>query len=115
MSDFPHQLRIFRGTVASGGTQSDDGVWSDNPAAEDDNEVYNDRADVQDAGSTLERDNLGSPSNPSNAVAFLRDEKAIGDIKVGDLADITWEDGSKDKAVVSKKRRLDGTVFLRYV
>lgn len=115
MSDYPHLLRVYRGTDPSGGAQTDDGVWTDNPALADDNEVYNDRADVQDGGVTLEKDNLASPANPSNAIAFLRKEKLIKDIKVDDSVEITWEDGTKDLARVAKVRRLDSSILLRYV
>jgi hypothetical protein len=113
--DWPHKLRIARATAPGGGSQSDDGVWSDNAGQDDDTVVYDSLADVQDAGKTLERDNLGSPSNPSTAIAFLKDEKKIKDIKVGDVAEITWEDGTKDKATVIRIRRIDGALALKNV
>lgn len=111
--DYPHWIRIFRGTPTSGGTQDDEGVWTDDVGLDDVEEVYDGPADVQDGGKTVERDNLGSPEPVSNAVAFLKKEKEINLIKVGDGAEITWEDGSKDMADVTKIRKFDGTVFLR--
>ena len=113
--DWPHKLRIARATAPGGGSQNDDGVWLDNADQDDDTVVYDDKADVQDAGKALERDNLGSPTNPSSAIAFLKDERKIKDIKPGDVAEITWEDGTKDKATVLRVRRIDGALALKNV
>lgn len=113
MNHYPHKLLIFRGTESPGGNQDDDGVWVDDTGLADVEEIYNDRADVQDGGKELQRDNLGSPDVTSDAVAFLRDESTLKNIRPGDQAEITWEDGTTDLADVSKIRRLDGTVFLK--
>jgi hypothetical protein len=114
MSDYPHTLRITRGSTDPGaGGQDVDGVWTPDPGQPQEVVLYDGPADVQDGGDTVERDNAGSPTAISNAVAFLADESQLSLILPNDAAKVTWADGSVTQAAVNKVRKLDGTIFLK--
>lgn len=111
---WPHLLVIYTVNATSGGgSQDDDGAFTDNPATEDRAVVYRGRGDVQDGGKMFRRDEAGAPVESSDAVIFLADERSISLIQEDMLVDITWEDGTTSQATVSKVRRLDGTVWVR--
>lgn len=108
---YPHRLLITR-PVAGGGTQNPDtGVSTPGSSTT----VYDGNADVQDEGKALSRDTDGRPTEMSDAVAYLADEAAIGSIKNGDGAVVTWEDGTTADATVQKRVRLDGKLHLQWV
>jgi len=108
---YPHRLLITR-AVAGEGTQDPD-TGESTPGST--SRIYNGKADVQDEGKALSREPGGRPTEMSDAVAYLEDESAIGTIKTGDLALVTWEDGTTADAMVQKVVRLDGTLFLKWV
>lgn len=121
---WPHWLRIVgprtdgSGNLAgNNGTTSDDGVYKDSPVYLDEEILYDGPADVQDGGRMFNKDNGGDYSPTSDAVAFLKDEKAIGSMikRTGLRAEITWEDQTVDIADIQRIRRLDATIWLKRV
>lgn len=106
---YPHQLVITR--PGAGAQDPDTGAWVPGAATT----VYDDLADVQDAGVVVEQKADGTPVRRSDAEVFLKDESGIGGIKVGDDAVVTWEDGTTADAKVSLVRRLDGALGLEWV
>jgi hypothetical protein len=111
---WPHNLYIVRPGSGEGGGYNEDDEWVEDE--EDIPEVvYNGGADVQDTGRTIQRTDEGLPSVRSDAVAFLRDEKAVADVKVGDPVMIRWEDGTFADATVIRVSRFDGSLDLTRV
>lgn len=118
---YPHRLKILQGqpgsTVAGpvGSQDEEEGTWTptDNPEAPSADTVYEDLADVQDKGIVLSRDQSGAPTETADAVAYLADESKIGQIKVGQTAEVTWEDGTTSLGRVVKVVRLDGSLMLK--
>lgn len=114
ISLWPHKLYMVRPGSGSGGAYNDDDEWVPDPA-DVPFIVYNDRADVQDQGRSIQRTEEGLPSLRSEAVAFLRDESKLGLFQVDDTVTIVWEDGTDSDAVVIRISRLDGSLDLRRV
>lgn len=118
---FPHRLKILQGQPDSsvagpvGSQDEEEGTWTptDSPEAPSADTIYEDLADVQDKGIILARDQSGAPTETADAVAYLADESKIGEIKVGQTAEVTWEDGSVSKGRIVKVVRLDGSLMLK--
>lgn len=109
MEKFPHTLRITR--PSANGVQGDDGAWA--PAAA--TTLYDDGADLQDAGETEQRMDDGTPVRDSDGRAFLEVTTAIRTFRPGDDAVGTWEDASTATGKVRGTRRIDGVVFIEWI
>ena len=85
------------------GSRSSTGGYSPGAAST----VSSGRADVQDSGRVLERAGLSE----GGAVAFYSGAIAA---QPGDAAEIAWDMGGTTDATVTRVRRLDNTLVLRY-
>ena len=117
---FPHRLRVTRPNPATPGSgdQDDDGVWvpTVDPNVPGEITLYNERADVQDDGATVTRDRTtGVPVEKADAKAFLRIPGAVAAIKRGDIAHVTWEDGTISDAEIVDVVRLDGKLRMNFL
>lgn len=118
--NFPHYVVVTRtgpGANTPGGVQDpDEGTWTDDPALPDKALVTKGRADVQDVGTVVQRDEAGMPTLTSDATCFFRTESKVKLCKDGDTVLIHWNDGQPDStARIVKIRRLDGTLMLSRV
>jgi len=112
MLGYPHHLHVERATR----TESDDlGGFVEGETRV----VYDDRADVQDAGRSsvggaqVTRDG-GTVTEEGDATAFLPPEADADAFAVGDQAVITWPDGTDQAATVARVVRLDDKLMLSY-
>lgn len=104
-------LSIASGT---GGTQDPStGAWS--AGAYPTTTLYDDAADVQEVGLTIGRTPDGLPVMVGDATAYLRDESVIPFLLAGDLATVTFNDGTTQTAQVARAQRLDGAVALKWL
>lgn len=107
---FPHRLSITR--PGEGGTQDrETSAWVPAPPLY----LYDGGADVQDEGVVLKRAADNTPTETSDAAAYLEDWSRIGRIQPDDDARVVWEDGSESVGQVVRVRRLDGVVMLRWL
>lgn len=91
--------------------QAPDGAWTPaEPVV-----LYAGPADVQDSGPALRRAEDGTPTQASDADAFLADWRRSHGIRPGDDAVVGWGDGEESAATVVGVRRLDGRVALRWI
>lgn len=110
---FLDHLTLSIATGTSGVQDPDTGAWS--AGAYPDTTLYDDAADVQDVGLIIGRTPDGLPVMAGDATAFLRDESVIPFILAGDMATVTFRDGTTQTARVAKARRLDGVVALEWL
>lgn len=106
---YPHRLLVTR--EGAGAQDPDTGAWTPGAPVS----VYDGEADVQDEGETIQRDSDGRPTKVSDATAYLADESGIGSFREGDVAVVTWEDGTTADAVVQRVVRLDGKLQLGWL
>lgn len=111
MSEYPHHIRVTRpGPIV--GQDPDTGQ----PEYGEEGLLYDGPADVQDAGEVLARSPDGTPTEMSDATVFLPETAPLSAIMEEDHVLIDWNDGSPtDDAQVAKRRRLDGSLLLKYV
>lgn len=103
---YAQRVRIHRSS--GGGTQDEEtGGWTPGGSAD----VYNGPADVQDQPRALSYAD-GRPTQTSDAEVYLADPGAVPLVRIGDLAEVTWEDGSTMDARVIRTERLSSVLFL---
>lgn len=115
---YKHILTINRGAGGGGdsGHFDENDVFVPDPTPEDNPPVYSGRVDFQDIGTALARDTSGTPTELSDAVAFLAEDSEEGPITLiqpNDRATITFEDGRTMDFTVLRARFLDASVHLR--
>lgn len=116
-ADYPHRLRITRGTGSPtpGTVDPETGVITPAVGGDSVQVVYDGRADVQDAGESLPRNATGQAVKESDATAFLADEKAGLAIEPNDTAEVFYLDADRTaEGEVKFVRELDGAVLIKY-
>lgn len=113
---WPDWLQLFAPPVGvTGGSSSDDGVWTDDVSLDTEEPVFEGPAEVQDGGRMFDASKEGQLSIESDAVAFIREFRDIEPFvnRTGMRAKITWASGQIDIADVVRIRRLDGTIWMK--
>lgn len=110
---FADRLTVTRPGGATGTQDPVTGVWT--PSVHPDAPIFDGAADVQEFGMVIGRTIDGQPIMTGDAKAFLENEKAISRIFVGDVATVTFRDGSMQTASVKRIRRMDGLVALEWL
>lgn len=104
------------GAIAPATGDEDTGEWTEGQVTT--GLVYDGPADVQDAGESVVY-GQESTKDTSDAIVFLEDEAKLDAIEVGMMAVVTWNRGSATErtsdAEVATKRRLDGSIGLRWL
>lgn len=101
--------------VPTGEMDLGSGLWRDyldEVTNKDTSTICTTRCDAQDKPVMLQASADGMPDQHFDVLAFLMIERVINLIKVGDLCDITWEDGTVETLAVLKTARLDASVYL---
>ena len=111
MSRYPDHLVVSRPDPGSPGSTGADDLYVPGGRVT----VYDGSADVQDAPEDLSRGGDGTPETARNAVAFLAGEAALRDVRLDDDAEVTFADAEIRRGKVAGRRKLDGTLRLRWV
>jgi hypothetical protein len=110
--DYPYRLRVTRPNPTPGVQDPETGVITPGGA---DIVLYDDKADVQDAGEAIPRTATGQPVKDADATAFLKDEEAGLAIEPGDVAEVFYLGTDRTaEGEVKFVRELDGAVLIRY-
>lgn len=114
---YPQRVLIARvASGSTGGTQNPDGTWTPGTPGTSTLTVYDDWADVQDDGATVRRDmTTGVPVETADAKIYLRDVNRIALVQRGDVAHVTWKDGTEQDAEVVSVVRLDAKLLVRFL
>jgi hypothetical protein len=109
---YQYRLRVTRANPNPGTQDPETGVIT--PGGPD-IVVYDNKADVQDAGEAIPRTATGQPTKEADATAFLFDEKAGLAIEPDDVATVYYPDGETTaEGEVRFVREMDGAVLIRY-